>query len=357
MSYKSTTVVHGGLDAAELHAAGVNPKDALDFSASLNPLGAPPGVRNAIAKADIANYPDRRSTTLVDALSKQLSVPRDCILPGNGSSELIHLFAQAYIRPGDAFCLFTPTFGEYEGACNAAGGKAVRIKAREADGFMWRSEEATAVIRKSQPKLAFLCNPNNPTGVLVSKLFVESVAKALPDDSLLVLDEAYIAFAEKAWDSLPLARKGRVAIMRSMTKDYGLAGIRLGYLVAAPHVIERLRPHQPSWSVSSVAQAAGVYALSQAGHVGCARREVRTAKDYLAGELRKLGLGVQPSKANFLLVKVGDASDVRARLLKKGMIVRDCASFGLPSYIRIGIRKANDCRRLVASLKEVFPRG
>ncbi len=357
MAKTSTTVVHGGLDVAELRAAGVDPKDALDFSASLNPLGAPPGIRRAIAKADIANYPDRRSTLLVDALSKHLSVPRDYILPGNGSSELIHLLAQACLRPGDTVCLFTPTFGEYEGACNAAAGKVLRIEARESDGFLWRDEEATATIRRAQPKLAFLCNPNNPTGTLVSKAFVQRVAKAMPKDSLLVLDEAYSAFTEKAWKSLPLTRAGKIAVMRSMTKDYGLAGIRLGYLVATPQVIERLRPHQPSWSVSSVAQAAGVYALTQGRHVERARREVRRAKAYLERELRRIGLRVQPSSANFLLVKVGDASAIRARLLKQGIIVRDCTSFGLPSYIRIGIRVSGDCRRLVAALREVLHRG
>jgi L-threonine-O-3-phosphate decarboxylase len=357
MAKTSTTVIHGGLDLAELRAAGVDPKDALDFSASLNPLGAPPGIWRAIAKADIAGYPDRRCTVLVEELSRHLGVPGDCILPGNGSSELIHLLAQTYLRPGDAVCLFTPTFGEYEGACEAAGGKTVRIEACESDGFLWRDEEVTAAIRRAQPKLAFLCNPNNPTGVLVSKAFVQRVAKAMPKDSLLVLDEAYMAFAEKAWKSLPLTGAEKVAVMRSMTKDYGLAGVRLGHLVASPQVIERLRPHQPSWSVSSVAQAAGEYALSQGRHVEGARREVRRAKAYLGRELRQIGLRVQPSSANFLLVQAGDASAIRARLLERGMIVRDCTSFGLPAYIRIGIRKSADCRRLVAGLKEVLRRG
>jgi len=357
MAQHGKAVVHGGLDVSELRAAGVDPREALDFSASLNPLGAPPGIRRAIARADITNYPDRRSTALVAALAAHLHVPEEQILPGNGSSEIIHLLAQAYLRPGDRFALFAPTFGEYEGACAAAGGRAVRIVAREADGFLWRAEEAVKAVRAARPKLVFLCNPNNPTGVLAGKGFVERVARALPSGSMLVLDEAYIAFAEGAWNALPLVKGGRVAVMRSMTKDYGIAGIRLGYLVAGPPVLARLRPRQPSWSVSGVAQEAGLYALTHGWHVARAKEEVRRAKAYLAGELKRLRLAYQPSSANFLLVKVGDASHIRAQLLKRGMLVRDCASFGLPAYIRIGIRRTADCRRLVAGLREVVRHG
>ena len=157
------------------------------------------------------------------------------------------------------------------------------------------------------------------------------------------MDEAYLSFVGAPWDSLALLGRDHVVLVRSMTKDYAQTGLRLGFALAAPHVVDILRAFQPDWSVNSLAQSAGIAALADDDYLPRAREAVFRAKDYLIGELAALGFAVLPSEANFLLVEVGDAAACRARLLTKGIVVRNCASFGLPQYIRLGIRRLPDC--------------
>ena len=335
----STRPTHGGTNIAELRSLRLRPEDVLDFSASINPLGAPPCVAQAMSGVDLAAYPDTECTALREALAERLGVSTAHILVGNGSTELIHLAARAYLDGGDGAVIFAPTFGEFEAACNAQNAEVVGIVARECNGFDWDIANAEEVIAERSPSLAFLCNPNNPTGRYLCEDDVRRIADAVPADGLLLLDEAYLPFVDARWDSLPLLGLGNVALLRSMTKDYALTGLRLGYMLAPPDVVERVRAWQHSWSVNAPAQAAGIAALSDTRHVGNGRVAVQAAKSYLVNELGALGLRCMPSAANFVLVKVGDARTLRHALLERhGIIVRDCASFGLPEYIRVGIR-------------------
>ena len=346
--------VHGGLDPAELRALGLLPEQVLDFSANVNPLGPSRRVRQAAADADLSSYPDRESLALREALARSPSVGLENLLIGNGSTELIHLLARSRLRPGDSCLIFTPTFGEYEAASLAAGAEVHRFPAAEAEGFRWSMAAAGATIQELRPRLVFLCNPNNPTGVYLDRDVVARLSAALGPETLLVLDDAYAPFADRPWDSLPLLGLGNVAILRSMTKDHALAGVRLGYLAAQPRVVAEAGELQHPWSVNAVAQAAGLAALEDAAHVQATRNVIRQARVYLHRELRGLGLAVTPSAANFLLVKVGDAAALRSDLLSRGMAVRDCASFGLPEHLRIAIRRPEECARLVGALKEVL---
>ena len=183
------------------------------------------------------------------------------------------------------------------------------------------------------------------------------LAGAVSNTGLLVLDEAYLSFIERSWDSRPLLDSGNVVLLRSMTKDHALAGLRLGYLLALPGTLARIGAFRYSWSVNAMAQAAGSAALAHQDHIARGREVVRSGKDYLHQELRKLGLKCMPSAANFLLVEVGDAAGLRARLLKDhGICVRECTSFGLPGHIRIGVRGLDDCGRLISALKKVLGR-
>ncbi|HEY7295471.1 MAG TPA: aminotransferase class I/II-fold pyridoxal phosphate-dependent enzyme, partial [Dehalococcoidia bacterium] len=203
------------------------------------------------------------------------------------------------------------------------------------------------------PPLVFVCNPNNPTGVYLSKDEVRTLAAALTGGPLL-LDEAYVAFLDEPWNGLDLIESGRVIVVRSMTKDYGLAGLRLGYLVAHPDVVAAVRRLQPAWSVNAAAQAAGRAALADDGYLPRMREVVRAGKDALLAGLHELGLEAHGGAANFVLVRVGHASGLRLHLLRRGFAVRDCTSFGLPEYIRIGVRYAEECRRLLAALPEAL---
>ena len=349
---------HGGANIAELRSLGLYPEDVLDFSASINPSGAPGGVLQAMREVDLAAYPDTESTVLREALGAKLGVSTTQILVGNGSTELIHLTARAYLNAGGEAAIFAPTFGEFQAACDMQGARVISIIARECNGFVWDISDAAEVIAEQSPSLVFLCNPNNPTGLYLNETDVRRIARVLSNDSLLLLDEAYLPFVEARWDPLPLLDLGNVALLRSMTKDYALTALRLGYMLAPPDVAERVKAQQHSWSVNGLAQAAGVAALAETRHVDDGRRAVQSAKNYLVNELDALGLHSTPSAANFVLVKVSDARALRNALLERYHInVRDCASFGLPEHIRIGIRTKDDCERLVAALRDILDDG
>ena len=305
------TTVHGGLDVAELRSLGLQPHQVLDFSANINPLGTSPAVRRAAAEADLSAYPDRQNLALREQLAARLGTDIDNLIVGNGSTELIHLLARAWLRPLEKCLIFAPAFGEYEAAASIAGADVKFFRADEAQHFRWSIEDAVETIERMRPRMVFLCNPNNPTGAYLEPGDVEKVREAVSGNGLLVLDDAYVPLADRQWDSTPLLRGGNVAILRSMTKDHALAGVRLGYMAAQPDVVSAVRRLQPSWSVNAVAQAVGIAALNDEAHVAEARKTISEAKQYLLVELEALGVPVTASAANFILARVGKAHEVR----------------------------------------------
>lgn len=353
----SVPTVHGGLDDEELRVHGLARGDVLDFSSNVNPLGTSRLVRNAAAKADLSAYPDRRSLLLSEALSSRLDVCVDEVLVGNGSTELIHLLARACPGSGRRCLILGPTFGEYAAAATLAGAEVHCVEASAAQGFVWSANAATQAIQTLRPVLTFLCNPNNPTGVYVDRDFVMRLTRAIGGEGLLVLDTSYVPLAEAPWDERTLLTCGNVVLLRSMTKDHALAGVRLGYLVAGAPTVELVRRLQPPWSVSAVAQAVGLAALADEAHVAAARTVVAEARAYLSVQLNALGYPAMDSAANFMLVRVGNAAQLRLQLLRRGIAVRDCTSFGLPAYIRVAVRRLDECKRLIAALRDVPAHG
>ena len=341
---------HGGPNYAELRAMGLTPEEILDFSVSANPFLPPPGVKKILSTVAINRYPDSEATELRQCLSEKLGVSPNNILAGNGAVELIRLVALAYFRQGDAVLIPEPSFGEYEVACQIVGAEVVRQCARAEEGFALRIEETTNLIRQHYPRGVFICNPNNPTGQYLSRQEVEMVLGAC-GDGLLILDEAFIAFVDESWSSIDLIHRGNVIIVRSMTKDYALAGLRLGYAIANQEVIDALRKVCPPWNVNVVAQKAGVIALSDETYLEQCKEKIGEAKQFLISELHRIGFTLVPSKANFFLVKVGNGRGFRFALLKRGILVRDCSSFGLPEYIRIAVRTMPECRKLIATIQ------
>lgn len=344
---------HGSFSPREGAERGMAPDEVLDFSASCNPLGPAPRVLEAIRGVDPYRYPDDETLALRRALANAFHAPLDWIAAGNGSVELIYHLTAAYLDPGDRAVVAGPTFGEYDRACRVAGGEVVEARAAEKDGFRHDSRMLASAIKQVEPKLAFLCNPNNPTGQVLSAGEVALVLEAC-ERTLLVIDEAYLPFCDLAVDLRPYLRSGKLLLLRSLTKDHGLAGLRLGYALAPPELLEPLHRVRPPWTVNAAAQAAGLAALQEDDHVEAARRVVSESRTYLAEELTRLGLVVVPSAANFLLVRVGNGARFRSALLESGVCVRDCASFGLPAYVRIGVRTLPDCARLVESAREVL---
>ncbi len=353
------TCAHGGilqLKDTELKAIGVDPNNILDFSVSTNPFMPPPGTKEKMGAASIEQYPDSQSTELRQRLSGRLGLAPENILVGSGTTELIRLIAFAYFRQGDYVLLLEPTYGEYEVACQLTGARPLKHRARESDNFAPRIEEVVDIIRKRHPRGVFICNPNNPTGLYLSRREIETVLEAM-EDSLLILDEAYVTFVEKRWDPFDLIEQGNVVVLRSMTKDYGLPGLRLGYAVAPREIIDSLRPVLPPWNVNAIAQKVGVDVLEKEEYLRQSLQQVREAKRFLTGELNRLGFKVLPSDANYFLVKVGNALECRHSLLRQGILVRDCTSFGLKEYIRIAPRTMSECQKLIAAITKIFRSG
>ncbi|MHB1133692.1 MAG: pyridoxal phosphate-dependent aminotransferase [Chloroflexota bacterium] len=338
---------HGSLSNAEREAKGL--VAVLDFSANGNPLGPIPSVRRALAGCDPYRYPDDRCTALRGILAAQLGLNVENLVVGNGSVEIIWGLAAAYLRAGDRVLVVGPTFGEYARAAALAGAR-VETWLAQPESFAPNAAAIAAAIARSRPRLVFLCNPNNPTGAYLSAEAVQEVLRAC-SQSLLVLDEAYLPFVANP-DSLIDLLGDDLLLLRSLTKDFGLAGLRLGYAVSSPAVVDALWRVKPPWSVNAAALAAGEAALADGEHVLRGRAVARQASDYLGSALSALGLAVVPSRANFMLVRVGDAATTREGLLRRGCCVRDCTSFGLPEYVRVGLRPLDDCRRLVAAWEE-----
>ena len=348
--------LHGGPNWAELGALGLSPEEVLDFSVSANPFPPPPGVKKILNTVAINRYPDSEATELRQCLSEKLEVAPNNILVGNGAVELIRLIALTYFRQGDTVLILEPTFGEYEVACQIVGAEVFKQWASAKRSFAPKIEETINPIRQHRPKGVFICNPNNPTGNYLSRQEVETILDN-GENSLLILDEAFIAFVDKSWSSIDLVRHGNVIIVRSMTKDYALTGLRLGYAIAHREIIDNLHRVRPPWNVNIMAQKAGIVALEDTDYLERCKQQIRQAKQFLIDELHRIGFTLVPSKANFFLVRVDNAKVFRAALLKQGILVRDCSSFGLPEYIRIAPRTMPECQKLITTIRSLKQQG
>jgi len=342
---------HGALDFAELRRLGLDPDGILDFSANINPYGPDEAVREAVAGVPLDRYPDRQCLALGSALQEFLGVSGDCILPANGVSELIWLTALAFVRPGDRVLVLGPTYCEYARAAKLMGARITIWAAREEADFVLEPAAVGGHLKALRPRLAFVCNPNNPTGAVLGPDVIGDWAREHPR-TLFVVDEAYLPFAA-GLDSALDCSTDNVLVLRSMTKDFALAGLRLGYAVGAERLITALRRAQPPWSVNALAQAAGVAALRNPAHRQLSLERLALAKQELVHGLTGLGLAPVPSAMHFFLVPC-DGAAFRQALLERGMLVRDCASFGLPAYVRIATRRPEENERLLAAVREVI---
>jgi len=349
-------VQHGAVVPRDLKAAGHDPAGVLDFSTNINPFGPSPAVKKALAELDPAPYPDRHADAISEAIAEQYSVTRQYVLVGSGASELIWLIALAYADRDRRVAVLSPTYGEYAHACRVMGAAVVEIWADEANGYAFDTALANS-LANSRPDIVFVCNPNNPTGRLLDAESLLRLRAAAPD-ALWVIDEAYRSFvrtppALENW--LDEAAGTRVLLLRSLTKEHALAGLRLGYLLGSPETLTPLSVAQPPWSVSTAAQVAGLAALQDAEHLKHTIAATRSLGAKLCADLRALGLEVLPTDTHYALVNVGDSLAFARSLLERHILVRSGASFGLPAYIRIAPRPAVDNERLleaIASLPE-----
>jgi len=340
---------HGAFDFDELEKLGLNPADVLDFSVNSNPYGPAPQVRAALTAVPLDCYPDREAIALRRALSARFNLAADCFVAGNGSAELFWLLAFVTLSAGSPVLIIEPTFGEYRRVSSLMGA-AIHTWQASPDDFYLDAVAITTELRRLRPKLVFVCNPNNPTGQTLSPAQLAEWASLQPD-SLLVVDESYLGFTPALDSALTIPARNLVVI-RSMTKDYALAGLRLGY--AASHnraLIAALAAVRPAWNVSGLAQAAGVAALSTGDYLSrCLIDLYRAKADLLAG-LVELGFAPVPSATHYFLMRVGHAPEFRRKLLRQGVLVRDCASFGLPEFVRLATRRPEQNERLLAAIR------
>lgn len=346
--------VHGAPDPAELRRLGLHPAEVLDFSSNINAYGPSPAVREALARTPLDRYPEHEALALRAALAEHLGISPQCVLAANGSSELIWLAALAFLRPLDHVLVLGPTFAEYERMAALLGALVKTLLAKEESGFALSPSQIHAAIDSWQPRLVFLCNPNNPTGSVLGNLCIAFCAIKYTD-TLFIVDESYSSFVPGL--GCAAATQDNVLVLRSMTKDYALAGLRLGYAVGVEELVAALARVRPPWSVNALAQAAGLAALRDQEHLHRSLELLAAAKSELMAALVVRGMQVLPSAAPFFLVRVGDGTALRRALLHKGILVRDCASFGLPEHIRICTRRPEENARIVAALSEVTHAG
>jgi histidinol-phosphate aminotransferase len=362
-AHEEEQVVHGAFDYGELARLGLHPSEIIDFSVNSNPYGPSPAVRAAITQVALDCYPDRecwqlRQTILEHELA-DLDLSFSSLICGNGTSELIWALARAFLAPGKKALIVAPTFGEYRAASLAAGATIIELSAGEEHEFQPDLTLLRSRIVQEKPVAVWLCNPNNPTGTWMEyeqlSLLLEACHSA---GALLIIDESYWRFVTPPATSTALHvmrdhPRLPLLVLRSLTKDFALASLRLGYAVSSPALIRRVRAQLPSWNVNGLAQAAGVAALNDRNHLHSTLATLTNERHAFFSALQQSGLHMLPSHTHFCLIEVRDAPFVRLQLLKQRLLVRDCTSFGLPHHIRVATRPAHEWRLLLSALREV----
>jgi len=337
----------------------------LDFSANINPLGLPPAVAMGLAAhiPEIVHYPDPYAREVQEILAISLGVPPETLLLGNGSIELIYLLPR--ILGITRAAAPVPGFSEYRYGARLASASCLDLPLRPPE-YAWNLDEILGII--PQVDLMFLCNPNNPTGSLFTAADIDSLVEALPDQqAFLVMDEAFMDFVTGRED-LSLARRAaedhRILVLGSLTKFYALPGLRLGYLLGEPGLIQKLAAFLPPWNINCLAQAAARLALTDVEFGRRSREYVEQARSRFYGALREVpGLTPLPPTANFIFCRLADdgvsAPELTARLGRRGFLIRDCSNYrGLDDRcIRLAVRREEDNAALVAALREAIRGG
>ncbi len=354
--------IHGGDIWLSSRLSGTAPGELLDFSASINPLGPPPSVRKALSRAlkSITPYPEPSSAELREAIASFHAVSADETVAANGSNELISVIPRL-MKSGPAL-IVEPAFSEYRKALELAGIKVTSLVLPEKDGFKANAERLK--VAASGCEAVYIANPSNPAGVLTPKKELLEIIRPIgKKGTLVVVDEAFADFTGVS--VVPESvRLPNVIVLRSMTKFYSIAGLRLGYAVASKKLTGRLSPFMPAWSVNTLASSAGVAALKDGAFRKRTLEWLGPERSYLFEGLSSIdGLKPFEGSANYIMVKLTcgvDSRVLRGKLLQDdGIIIRELSAFaGLGSgFFRVAVlgREAN--RKLVAALRRFLRKG
>lgn len=333
---------------------GKTPKEPgiAKLSSNENPFGPSPKALEAIAKEskNLQIYPDQKSILLREALARKLKVEEGSIIIGNGSDEIMQLAAATFLKPGEEAVIPKNTFSVYEFVTRLFDGSPVFV---DLSSFMQDlSTIAKAVTPKT--KMVFLCNPHNPTGTIFTGKELEIFLKRIPESVLVIIDEAYREYVESPYfpDSLEYIREGKnVLVLRTFSKFYGLAGLRVGYGIARKELVDYMFRAKLPFNVNRLAQAGAIAALDDIEFQDKTYQNNLEGAKYLYAELDKLGLKYKKTDSNFIFINLKkSADDLFLAMMKQGVIIRPLTSFGLPEAIRVSIGTKEQNEKFVAAL-------
>ncbi|MEK7842342.1 MAG: histidinol-phosphate transaminase [Deltaproteobacteria bacterium] len=330
-------------------------KGSIKLASNENPLGPSPKAVDAVSKAlkNLHRYPDGGCYYLKEKLAKRLGVKPENLIIGNGSNEIIELVVRTFLRPGAEAIMGNPSFAVYPLVVPAAGGKAVLVPLKN----LTHDLDAMADAITEKTKIVFIANPNNPTGTMVAKKELDKFCARMPEDIILVLDEAYYEFVTSRDfpNSFEYLKEGKnVVILRTFSKIYGLAGLRIGYGIAPEKLVFYMNKVRQPFNVNSLAQIAAMAALDDEEHLKKSQKNNKEGLEYLFNELKAMGIEHVTTQANFFLIKVGKGKEIYDALLRQGVIVRPMASYGLGEYIRVTVGTAEENKRFMEAIRKTW---
>ncbi|AMP06905.1 histidinol-phosphate transaminase [Collimonas pratensis] len=350
----------GGKPIAEVaREFGLDEAKIIKLASNENPLGMPESARLAMQKAvaDIGRYPDANGFDLKAAITAKYDVPAEWITLGNGSNDILELATHAFVQAGQAAMYAEYSFVVYALATQAVGARAIVVKAKDYGHDLAAMFDAIT----ADTKLIFIANPNNPTGSFIPAAELEAFLARVPPQIVVVLDEAYNEYLppEVQYESISWVRKyPNLLVSRTMSKAYGLAGLRIGFGIAQPAITDLLNRIRQPFNVNSLAQAAAVAALNDTEFLQRSAQLNREGYRQLTQTFDELELEYVPSFGNFVMVKVGADEAAGARvnlaLLKQGIIVRPVANYGLPQWLRVTIGLPQENAAFIDALKKLL---
>ena len=332
---------------------GLRPEDIIKMASNENPLGPSPKALLAMQDAvrEVHIYPDGGGWKLRRAIAEKFGLELSNVILGSGSNEVIEFIGHAFLKPGDNIITAEHAFLVYKLMAKVFGADTIEV----ADPGLVHDLDAMASAITPNTKEIFIANPNNPTGTLVTQEQIDRFMDKVPPHVMVVFDEAYYEFLDNPPDTLKYVREGRnVIVLRTFSKIQGLAGLRIGYGLGKPELIEVLQRTRQPFNTNSVAQAAALAGLLDDEHQNKTKQITDEGRAYLQAEFAAMGLEFVPSFANFVLVKVGDGNEVFRKMMDQGVIVRAMAAYKLPEWVRISIGTADQCRRCIEVLKQVL---
>jgi histidinol-phosphate aminotransferase len=332
---------------------GIDPSQIIKLASNENALGPSPraasAMRLAVESAQL--YPDGSGRFLRDTIAAHLGLTRENVILGNGSNEIIEFVAHAFLNRGDEVATPEYSFIAYKLVAQLFDARTIESATIDFQ------PDLEALLRAITPKtkIVFLANPNNPTGSLMGQEEIDTFIERVPDRIVIVLDEAYFEFLENPPDSLRYIRDGRnLLVLRTFSKIHGLAGLRVGYGVAQPGLIEVLEKTRQPFNVNGIGQIAALAALGDTQHVKQSKHIVDAGRAYLEEQFRAMTLKFNPSAGNFVFVNVGDGPAVFKKLLAMKIIVRPLSGYNLPEWLRITVGTMEQNEKCIAALKKAL---